>query len=67
MRRNLRSVAQLAAEGPFTQNQLRWWIFNAGLNGLADAGAIVRLQRRLFIDIDRFDAWIDSKQERAVA
>jgi hypothetical protein len=59
MSRNLRSVAQHAAGGPFTQNQLRWWIFNAASNGLAEAGAVVRVQGRVYIDVDRFDYWIE--------
>jgi len=59
MSRNLQSVAQFATSGPFTQNQLRWWIFNAATNGLAESGAIVRVQRRIYIDVDRFDTWID--------
>lgn len=62
MKRNLQSVAQFAASGPFTQNQLRWWIFQGEHNGLAAAGAIVRLQRRVYIDIDRFSDWIESQQ-----
>lgn len=65
MSRNLRSVAQFAASGPFTQNQLRWWIFNAATNGLAESGAILRVQRRVYIDVDRFDTWIDSQNQAA--
>lgn len=58
MSRNLQSVAQFAASGAFTQNQLRWWIFQSAHNGLADSGAIVRVQRRIYIDVDLFDAWV---------
>jgi len=59
MSRNLQSVAQFAAKGPFTQGQLRWWVFNSATNGLNEAGAIVRVQGRVYIDVDRFDEWID--------
>lgn len=67
MRRNLQSVAQFAASGPFTQNQLRWWIFNATTNGLAESGAIVRVQRRVYVDVDKFDVWIDAQNQHAAA
>jgi len=60
--RTLQSVAQFAASGPFTQNQLRWWIFQSATNGLDDVGAIVRVQRRVYIDIAKFDRWIDDQQ-----
>ncbi len=65
MSRNLQSVAQFAARGPFTQNQLRWWIFQAAHNGLEASGAILRVQRRIYLDSDRFDSWIDSQNQRA--
>ena len=58
MKRNLQSVSQFSADTPFTQDQLRWWIFHAGQNGLADAGAIVRVGRRVYLDVDGFDAWL---------
>ena len=63
MSRNLQSVAQFAARGHFTQNQLRWWIFQSGQNGLGAAGAIVRVQGRVYIDVDRFDDWIDAQNK----
>jgi hypothetical protein len=63
----VQTVAAFAAAGPFTQNQLRWWIFNAATNGLADAGAIVRVQRRIYIDVDRFGDWIESQNQHAPA
>jgi hypothetical protein len=70
MSRNLQSIAQFAASGPFTQNQLRWWIFQSTQNGLAASGSIVRVQRRIYIDVDAFEKWIDSQnrpQAQAVA
>lgn len=65
MSRNLQSVAQFAASGPFTQNQLRWWIFQSASNGLATSGAIVRVQRRIYLDVDAFEKWIDSQNQHA--
>lgn len=67
MKRNLQSVAQFCAESPFTENQARWWIFNAGTNGLADAGAILRIGRRVYIDVDAFDRWLTAQNAQAVA
>lgn len=58
MNRNLQSVSQFATASPFTQDQLRWWIFHAGQNGLAGVGAIVRVGRRVYLDVDRFDDWL---------
>jgi hypothetical protein len=66
MTRNLRRVNQFLQENPaFTNGQIRWLIFNSASNGLNDAGAIVRMPRRVFIDIDRFFDWLDRQQENA--
>lgn len=57
MKRTLRTVKAFCDGTPFSESQLRWWIFNAESNGLAPA--IVRIGRRVYIDVDQFDAWID--------
>ncbi|MEO8672929.1 MAG: DNA-binding protein [Tahibacter sp.] len=67
MKRNLQSVMQLAAASPFTEAQLRWWIFEASRNGLAAVGAIVKIGRRVYIDTDRFDDWITAQNTAQVA
>jgi hypothetical protein len=67
MKRNLQPVAKVASDGPFTEPQLRWWIFKAADNGLNSAGAIVRVSRRVYIDIDAFERWINAQNERAAA
>lgn len=59
MKRNLKSPAQLAAEGPLSLDQIRWLIFNAASNGLESA--ICRIGRRVYIDVDGFDAWLRAK------
>lgn len=59
MNRNLKSPAQLAAAGPLSLDQLRWLIFNASSNGLE--AAICRIGRRVYIDVDAFDAWLQVK------
>lgn len=65
MQRNLKSVSQFAADSPFTESQIRWWIFNAAANGLQPA--IVRIGRRVYIDVDAFGRWIDEQQAGQVA
>lgn len=42
----------------WTEPQIRWLIFQASENGLADSGAIVRQGRKVFIDEVRFFAWL---------
>lgn len=59
MKRNLKSPAQLAADGPLSLDSIRWLIFNAKSNGLESA--ICRIGRRVFIDVDAFDAWLVSR------
>jgi hypothetical protein len=59
---DLRTIKQLAQENPaFTEASLRWLVFNARQNGL-DA-AIVRVGRRVLIDIQRLDAWLEARRE----
>ncbi len=57
------TVQKFAERGPFTEAQLRWMIFNASTNGLAAAGAIVRIGRRVYLDAARFEAWIADQQQ----
>lgn len=59
MKRNLSSVADFAANSPFSEHQLRWLIFHAPTNGLK--AAVVRVGRRVYIDHDAFDAWLDAQ------
>jgi hypothetical protein len=55
---SLRTVSQLATELPaFDERALRRLIFNAGELGLSPA--IVRIGRRVFIDKEAFDAWLE--------
>ncbi|MEO6687867.1 MAG: DNA-binding protein [Dokdonella sp.] len=67
MKRNLQSVATFAPNSPFSENQLRWMIFNASTNGLREANALVRVRRRVYIDVDAFDVWIESQNAQAAA
>jgi len=72
-RRRVATVAQTAAAYPaFTQAALRDLIFKASDrhnsrgdripgNGLSEAGAIIRLGRKVLIDLDAFESWLDSR------
>ena len=64
IKRNLQSVAALAASGPFSEGQLRWWIFMSATNGLSGADAVVHVGRRVYIDIDRFNDWIELQNQQ---
>lgn len=65
MKRDLKTVAGFADGSPFTEAQVRWWIFNEQSNGLAAHGAVVRIGRRVYIDTAAFDRWIESQQVAA--
>ena len=67
MSRRLARVAETARSYNFTEAQVRWWIFQAGQNGLQKEGAIVRIGRRVYIDTQAFDRWIDSLQSSQAA
>jgi len=43
----------------FSEGQIRSFIFRAKDNGLEDIGAIIRIGRRVYIDIPRFFKWVE--------
>lgn len=60
--RNLSTVHQFSQKHPaFTEGGLRWMIFNSKVNGLDQAGAILRIGRKVLIDDDRFFACLDKQ------
>ena len=66
----LRTVKQLAAEltkttGGFSESSLRWLLFNAKKNGLDRA--LVRVGRRLFVDTERFNEWLEAQRSERAA
>ena len=75
--RSLLTVKLFSKKHPaFSEAGLRYYIFNAKArknsrgetiagNGLAKAGAIVRIGRKLLIDEQRFFTWLDNQQENA--
>lgn len=65
--RNLTTVRQFGEQRPvFSEPAIRWFIFNSQKNGLAAAGAIVRVpgSRRVLIDVTKFDQWLASGESK---
>ena len=59
---NLRTIAQVAEQCPaFSEAALRKMILRAQFNGLEPA--IVRLGRRVLIDSERFNQWLNQHRE----
>lgn len=62
------TVRQFSEKYPaFTQGGLRSLIFNESSNGIADAGAIVRIGRKVLICDSKFFAWIEKLQNSKAA
>lgn len=68
-RKRLTTVPAMGADpsNPFSESSIRWFVFNAATNGMDDHAVIVRIGKRVYIDVDAFDRWIDSQQERRAA
>ena len=66
MNRDLKTVSAFASEsnGAFTEAQVRWWISQSHANGMADAGVIVRIGKRVYIDRDAFFRWVDRENRK---
>jgi hypothetical protein len=55
----LATVRQFAEQQPaLPEAGIRWAIFNAHENGLADSGAIIRVGRKVLIDPDLYLNWL---------
>jgi hypothetical protein len=67
--RNIQRIAKIVADsnGAITEPQIRWWLHNSQTNGLAAAGAIIRVGRAVYIDVDAFDRWFASQTQQAAA
>jgi len=60
--RRLVNVAQFCEQNPaFSHGSIRWLLFNRQENGLQSA--VVRVGRRVLIDVDRFFEWLDAQSE----
>ncbi len=64
-KKRILSVSATADETGFSEAQLRWFLFNRLDNGLVQAGAVVRIGRRVMIDMEGFDGWLDGQKEQA--
>jgi hypothetical protein len=53
----LRTVRQAAKETPFSENTIRWWIFQAPENGFENV--MRRVGGRIFIDLAALGKWIE--------
>lgn len=64
---DLTPIKAFAEQNPAigSEASLRWQIFCAEQNGLADSGAIVRRGRRIFIVGPRYLAWMLGESRRA--
>jgi len=63
---NLQTVPQFSENNPaFPVGGLRWQIFNEDKNGLKAAGAIVRVGRKVLIDVDKYFQWVYSQNQEA--
>jgi hypothetical protein len=59
---NLVTVKQLSEFSPaFTESSLRSLIFHSKTNGLEEA--IVRIGRRVLIDLEAFDRWLHQQRK----
>jgi hypothetical protein len=58
--KRLATVNQLVIFYPsFTQSAIRWLIFNENSNGFS--ACIRRIGRKILIDLDSFEKWIDAQ------
>lgn len=61
---NLLTVEQTAQQIPaLTEAAIRWHLFNRKMNGLSKSGAVIKVGRRVFIDLPNFVGWLKSQGE----
>ena len=53
-------LAEFCLENRIPLSTARWWIFR----GCPFAKCVVRLGRKVFVDMDKADAWADEGQSR---
>ena len=58
------TVEQTANKIPaLTEPAIRWHLFNREQNGLKDHGAIIKIGRRIFIDLPKYLEWLKSSSK----
>jgi len=61
---NLLTIPQFSKSNPaFPVGGLRWQIFNENKNGLKEAEAIIRIGRKVLIDVERYYEWVYSQNQ----
>ena len=60
---NITTVIKLAEKHDgLTEQSIRWALFNADRNGLAETGAVVRKSRRIFIVEEKYLTWLGVRE-----
>ena len=63
---DLRTVRQVAEASPaFSEASLRWLIFNGESNGFAEV--LVKVGRRVLIDVRKLDEWLEKNRLRSAS
>jgi len=58
------TVQQYVDSHPYhTMASFRWILFNRATNGLSASGAIIKLGKKIIIDVEKAEAWENSKRE----
>lgn len=59
----LQTVKQFVEDNPaFSVGGVRFQIFNEQSNGLKESGAIIRLGRKILIDVEKYFQWVYDQQ-----
>ncbi len=59
---NLHTIEQFCTKHPaFKAGGVRWMIFHAATNGMAESGVVVRIGRRVLINEERFFSWVENQ------
>jgi len=55
----IHTVQQAANKIPaLTESAIRWHLFNRELNGLSKSGAVIKVGRRVLIDLPKYTEWL---------
>jgi len=68
MPKKLKSVPRFIEDDyPGTEGSFRWLLFQRHENDLTEQGVVVNIGKRLYIDCDKWDDWLHSRQPNAAA
>ncbi len=62
--KNLITVEKLIEKYPviLSVGSVRWWLHQRNKNGLKDSGAIIKIEKKLFIDEVKFIDWLQKNK-----